>query len=73
MNVSLSVYRSGDMHKLTVIARPSRAAVLGEYVLVEGQVLPDLPLDCTAAEALSEAYRAVAVALARAQGVAPVA
>nr|CRY96084.1 hypothetical protein [uncultured prokaryote] len=72
MNVTLSVYRSGDVHKLTVVARPSTSAILGEHLLIEGQVMSDLPLDCSAAEALSEAYRMVAVALVPRSAVRPV-
>ena len=71
MNVTLSVYRSGDQHKLTVVARPNQAAILGEFLLLEGQVMPDLPLDCSASEALSCAYRMVAAVLARATSPGP--
>nr|CRY96104.1 hypothetical protein [uncultured prokaryote] len=60
MNVSMTIYRAGDLHKLTVVARPNLAAQLGEFVLVEGVVLPDLDRDPSALEVLSAAYRCVA-------------
>lgn len=68
MNVNLTVYKSGSAHKLTVLARPNIAGVLGEGVLVEGLLLEGLPDQPSAREVLSAAYRAVALVLSQRDG-----
>nr|CRY97289.1 hypothetical protein [uncultured prokaryote] len=60
MNVSLTVYKSGPSHKLSVVARPGVAAVLGEYILIEGVALPGLGESPTAVECLHAAYNLIA-------------
>jgi hypothetical protein len=61
MNVSLSISQRADgEHRLTVVARPRKAALLGEYVLMESVRLEDLPPDPDALQVLSSAYRSIA-------------
>ena len=68
MNVTLSVYKVGDRHLLTVLARPHLAATLGEFVLIEAQELDGLPSEPTATECLREAYIQVAELIHRRLG-----
>jgi hypothetical protein len=65
VNVSLSIYRAGGQHKLTVVARPRNAACLGEYVLIEGYPLGGQDDSEDAAALLAAAYAAVLDQLAR--------
>nr|CRY96105.1 hypothetical protein [uncultured prokaryote] len=64
MDVSLNVYKSGGGHKLTVVARPAKAASLGEYVLIEGATLESLSDKPTALECLRAAYMMIGEQLA---------
>jgi hypothetical protein len=65
VDITLSIYRNAGVHKLTVVARPHKANLLGEYVLIEAFPLdaPDDPA-LGAPELLARAYDAVNAQLA---------